>query len=788
MARRFYQVLELRNFGYGTTFEFFVIISISLVVGILIFGALPDGALLGCDWGYPLTEQQAHKFIKRTTWNDEVNFGSPQTYLLIAIYYAELFRLLFGMGIDGTQFIKVFVALLVSISFFGFYDFLRALKIGSLGSLAGALFYAVSPILFNWLIMGWLLALIAMALAPIAVKYFSQAILKNRLDYLVVALVLWVIASMQSQAIVWYFIFFLAALLTVNAHQQNSKKFLFILCLMFALLNLFWIVPSLVMMDPNVIGGEIVNSEISIGSDSRFTAKNALKLWGSLYNFQYETSQGSLLGTLSFLAPIVAVVGYLLSRKRFIRIGNFFILLAFLVPAMALLLSYNREAVSHIPGVGIIRQTSRFLVVALFGISGLLALFVNSLAEIKKTWLRLIFISFVLLMFFVYLNPWFKSELTLHREIVNNSDVRLRGLNFSNDYFEAEKFLGSLKFNTRAIYFPASGQQHLSDNKLFYGTFAGVDDIFAALSPVPGTIAISDRHRSNAIFLDYLTEDPLSTYRYTSAQLFVFRKNMVANGIKGMAYFDSFLKSGDFEEIFNSKDLVILSRKEVIPNIYIDKKNYNGGNNTVVEYRKFSPTKIIINMHYASGAVPLVFGESFHESWRLHSVKYINHGIQPLFKYGSIFDTDQFSSDSNERNAWIANGAINESGPLYISKEFYRSIQNDNLSNRFDFDHIAGSALIDKEHSIYFWHANTWRVPIEEICKAQGVCEKNSDGTFNASFVLYFSPQWYFEIIYPLTALTLLALCLFLFVRFAAINIERIIKFFASGVTRNEIK
>ena len=717
---------------------------------------LPDGALWGGDWGYPLTGQQAYNFIERTTWNSNVNFGGAQTYLLIAIYYAELIKLLYGFGVDIQYFIKIMIALTVAVSFFGFYYFLKTFKIGIVGSLSGALFYAISPILFNWIIMGWQFALISIALAPFALKYFLKAIDRNQFYYLLITLIIWIIAAMQSQAIIWYFIIFFVASLTLAEDKLRSFKFLFVLCLLFALLNMFWFVPSFVLMDQNIFSGEIVKSEISRGADLRFTPLNSLKLWGSLFNFQFETSQGKLLGNLSVFLPIISILGYLLSNKKQIKISLFLIIIAYIVPAIALLLSYNREFLSIIPGSGIIRQTSRFLVISLFGFSGLIALYINSLLSTKNKFAKLIVLFSLLIIFIVYLNPWYHQEIVEKRAAPSGADNRLKVVNFSNDYFEAEKFLKELKLNTRAIYFPTGMTQSLTDNMLFNGPYNEAIDVFAALSPVPGAIIKTDRFRSNANFLDMLVDDPVHKYHDTSIQLFVFRKNMKSNGISGKYYLDNFLKSKDFHIIFNSHDVVILSRKDAISNIYVDKQIYNN-QDTTIEFKKVSSTKTLINLHSASGVVPLVFGESFSNGWRLYPINYVGHEIRSSSEYDTDFVTDQFAADVNERGRMFSRKILSNIGPLYISKNLHQSIQNENLSDRFDFDPF-NSVFLDKEHSIYKNHANIWRIPVDSICETQGRCIKNSDGTFTTSFILYFYPQSFFEVLYPLTLISIFTL------------------------------
>ena len=302
-------MIKKNYFPYIEISENLLIIILSALIGLFIFGMFPSGALWGGDWGYPLTEQQANNFIERTTWNNNVNFGSAQTYLLIAIYYAEIIKLLYSIGFDIPNFIKVMIAFTVAVSFLSFYDFLKYFKIGFVGSLSGALFYAISPILFNWIIMGWQFALISIALAPLAVKYFFKAVECNKFHYLFVTLIIWIIAAMQSQAIIWYLIIFIVASLTLTKYKFRSFNFLFVLCLFFALLNMFWFVPSLVLMDENIFSGEIVNSEISRGADLRFTPLNSIRLWGSLFNFQFETSQGIILGILSISLPIISIIG-----------------------------------------------------------------------------------------------------------------------------------------------------------------------------------------------------------------------------------------------------------------------------------------------------------------------------------------------------------------------------------------------------------------------------------------------------------------------------------------------
>ncbi len=215
-----------------------------------------------------------------------------------------------------------------------------------------------------------------------------------------------------------------------------------------------------------------------------------------------------------------------------------------------------------------------------------------------------------------------------------------------------------------------------------------------------------------------------------------------------------------------------------------------------IEYKKINPIKYKIILHNISGKTPFVLSESFSNGWRLYNVKQDTtqskaYMLSQLTKY-KVFtwnQDDQATSDemnilinldkistlwdllpksilhkkwvnNHEENDFIENFFID-----FISKDFYDSIQNDNLKiwNMFDTFFCATSLnkncleIPQENHLTMNAFANAWIVDTDEVCK-QWFCSKNEDGSYNAEFIIEYRPQRLFYAWAWISLLTLIIL------------------------------
>jgi hypothetical protein len=83
----------------------------------------------------------------------------------------------------------------------------------------------------------------------------------------------------------------------------------------------------------------------------------------------------------------------------------------------------------------------------------------------------------------------------------------------------------------------------------------------------------------------------------------------------------------------------------------------------------------------------------------------------------------------------------------YISKEYYGTIQNNNLPDGGWFEPWTNSpAKVDSAfHITVNGYANGWNIPLAQLCNSSDYCTKTDDG-YDAEFVIIYDPQKNYQI------------------------------------------
>jgi len=197
-----------------------------------------------------------------------------------------------------------------------------------------------------------------------------------------------------------------------------------------------------------------------------------------------------------------------------------------------------------------------------------------------------------------------------------------------------------------------------------------------------------------------------------------------------------------------------------------------------LEFKKISPTKLRVVAHGVKSNFMLVLSEKFDSSWRLyvgdHS-KNIQHSsltklIRPGYKVLVNNELEQAGAvelDNYIKKGWIStlgegevrmmNHYIDDSRNRkidlsesysvdFISKDFYGTIQNDNLP---DGGMLEGVPLLSEggEHLRVNVYANAWMVDKEYVRKNfSELIVENPDGSFDMEVIVEFYPQRLFII------------------------------------------
>lgn len=786
---------------------------VALFLGLLLWLYLPSGVYLGGDWSLPITKLQVKQYFHPWAWSEALDFGGPSLAGILGLPFQLFFYTSTAFGLPAEYLGKILITLLFTLAFFLFYQLLRYFKLVEFSSIAGGIIYVTTPVFFNYSVMGWVFVLLAMALLPLAVKWLCMAMLRNDMRYAIGVAFVWSFAVMQTQSLAWFPFLFLSLGVYLVRDGESAKAYLKkigVVFITFLMLCSYWWMALILFKDITVTSNTIVMSNVSVGADGHFNPASALRLWGSLYNFQFESavSRGWAFG--AWLLPVAAIIAIIGSKGEKRRLALAFGVLAFLLPAVILFAKQYREIIMVFPGAGVMRQLSRVTVVTSFAYAVLAGIFLDLLLSVRSVSMRwLLYPAIALLVVAIW--PWWMGELTNYLETPTGKDIRLRIKKFPPEYYEVENRLGEIKWKSHALYLPYGMTLSYKDDPKYRGAFKEAIDVFGQFSPVPGAIMPTDRPSPIHDYMKFIqrTDNIIAAMHFTPTNFYVLRKNIEARQIQVENIFkqtNRYFPSDSFDRIWDSKNISIYLRKNLVPLVYSPPKSQlNGGQVDIlgeiatsdlveqgmavvlatqnfgkedsatrlavtseipdaVEYRKINPTKYRVRLHHAQGDVPLLFGESYSRGWRLYPVAYrAREKAAAIAKeYAVLPGNERYQAATAEVINFAKQGWLSEIGEEFISKRYFRAIQNDNLPEGSFMDTWYLNPLPEERHIKINGYANSWVVDIKQLCSDSQVCHRNEDGSFDVELIMEFWPQQVFYIGLTITGLTIILLVIFL--------------------------
>lgn len=552
---------KLDDFFSRYSFNFLLFLIISLIIFFKFF--LMEGAVLGGDWALPITANEINSNLHNhfSSWTYAGNMLGDRLFAPTSLFFALILKLFSLVGMQGDMSAKIILVLLFALAGANFSFLLRYFKANTTISFIGGLFYILSPIFFNYSLMGWLYVILFLSFLPLIIYLFDLSIKNN--DYFKTFLVaaIFSLTVVQSQVLVWVP---MALLLMVLSQVSDKKifwvslKMFFIVMAMFLLLNFYWLPGMVLLQDSQLVDTSLVNTVVSLGTSARLSIPNILRLWGSLFNYQFETSMPSVLPMLSFLIPALAVCGLVVKRKKDYAI---YLSILFISPILFYLL--NRDYLASIPFSGLIRDTARFTVLSTF--SGILLASLCLDRIYKKCKKKFMFLTVSLITLLAISFPFWSGSLFGGR--INDYDFRFRTFSLSDEQIELEKKFNAEGDGKRALFLPIGGTISIRDSQLFSGAYQEMSDVYAGFSSVPGVSSISDRTTDaggdmlkelNSIIISGKSEKLLEMAHYLDVDFVVFRRDL--------NYFDQ-----DMNEISSEIESVIYeTSKTENAHIYFD--------------------------------------------------------------------------------------------------------------------------------------------------------------------------------------------------------------------------
>lgn|GEM_PF-2147090 len=550
------------------------------VIGLLVFGKLffMKGAILGGDWGLPTTHDQVdHGFYSSLfAWTDSGNIFGTRQFSQMSIIFNSFLKALSWIGIDSAMVPKLFLIFVFSLGASNMNLYLRTKSIKSWIALVGGALYVMTPVFFDYSLMGWIFVLLSIALLPLLVVSFEKYLERGNWRDGLIAIMVFSLAILQSQSLIWYPLVLIFLTFTNSKDFIDLKKHLirfFYVMAGFLLVNSYWLVGSLLLPDKFLFDSSIVSSTISFGTSARLSAENILRLWGGLFNYQFESSFPATLIPVTYILPLLAIFAGIFYKTRKSMI--IFLFLLYLVPFV--MFKIDRQFLASIPFSALIRDVARFAVLSSFGAIGLLSITLNELNQQKKysRWI----LSLSLVFIFLSISPFWLGRLYGFRK--SDSDFKFRTYQWPAEYLELEDKLSKESDDQKALFLPMGGIVSSTSDLRFNGAYQEMQDLSAGFSKVPGVISASDKSSGTSSYLigqikEAINDGDMSSLNeiidHTNVTFVILRKDIEMgekNRASLLAYMQQMVDAGRAEPYLNSGNILAIRFKKQASDIAV---------------------------------------------------------------------------------------------------------------------------------------------------------------------------------------------------------------------------
>ena len=351
---------------------FFLVASAYFSLSIFfLFGLIKSaGDVAQADWAIPITANAAVKeanslfFVWSNNGFGGINrvWGFP-LFALLNAFFAPF-------GFVGGAEIKLLSVFLVALSGITMYILARSFGIGFFPSFLSGLFFMTTAVVFNWLMFGWIYYIIAYDLLPLMLLVSKKFLETSDVRYILINAIILLFALEQPSFILIYPL--LGFLFIIFESKVNPKVILKGLMFIASSLVLYFLTALSFFTSINSAGtfsffqgsyyGVIVEQFRNLS-----TMLNPIRLWGSTFNFQFETYFPKDIVFFSFVPIILALIGVLF-RPRDRRILFFLVCYLFVFVSYE---SYNNLhfLIYNLPYGSIFEAPSIFLAPACLGLA-----------------------------------------------------------------------------------------------------------------------------------------------------------------------------------------------------------------------------------------------------------------------------------------------------------------------------------------------------------------------------------------------------------------------------------
>jgi hypothetical protein len=622
-------------------YEFSLVIVTYIVLStFFLFGVITsNGDVAQQDWDIPLTVSDALNSFYSTFFAWEYNgFGSPHFRVFTLPYFLFLNAALAPLGFVGGTEIKILSVSLVALAGISTYTLSRSLGLKFFPSFLSGLFFMTTPVVFDYLMFGWIYYLIAYDFLPIMILVMKKFLETGKIYYALVSGIILSIAMEQPAFILVYPSF---TFLFVVFESRSSKK-LMVRGLLGVMVSLvIWFLTAL-----HFLGASMLKYSSFYYGEYYYVMKvqfshlqfllNPIRLWGSTFNYQFETYFPKELILFSFMPIFIATMGAILNphERR-----AFFLLVSYLLYISASYYVYNNLDifVYNLPYGAIFEPVSIFLVPACLSLALLIGYTDQALSSVpinfhaKFRHLIRNFSSTILLILIVLGGiPWWMGETS--GNVVHGPPSKLNLYKIPLSYIEWAKYV-TADDKYFVIHIPSSPNVQILNTTYFSLPYEGIDfgGIIRA-SSLPYVSTFNTSLLLNELF-DENSEIGEKWGNLSIKYIVVYTNVKSTYDIN--AILNRLSRQKGIAKIVNLTEVIVYENKYAKPVVYADNSN------VAIKILHHDPTsyKIIVN---ATSPFHLILNQAYSSDW-LASIN------------GTVLLKKAHNRDINGFNKWYIN-------------------------------------------------------------------------------------------------------------------------------------
>lgn len=597
----------------------YVSISVFFLSGVI----ASHGDVAQQDWGIPVTASAALNDLHSLLFVWQYNGFGGVSYFF-GWFFTLLNAALAPFGFVGGAEIKILSVSLVALAGITTYVLARSFGLKWFSSFLSGLFYMTTPVVFNWLMFGWSIYIIAYDLLPLVILLAERFLHTSQVRY---ALAGGIITSIALEQPTFVLVYPLAVFLFAIFESRGSPRTV-LRGLVFILISLsVWLLTLLYFF----------TSFFNAGTFSFYTGSfygvleaqyshlshlwNPIRLWGSNYNYQFETYYPTGLILLSFTPALVAALAMLL-RPRDRRV--LFMSTAYLLTFFSYEIYNNLHyLVFNLPFGSIFEAPSVFLVPASLGLALLIGFANEAISRegdkqhsvVSKGLVRSASHALILLLVVSGGIPWWTGQVSGNQ--IPGPPTKLNLYQLPAGYVEWSNIVGTdyEHFVLHLPYLPGTaGNILIMDTSYFSGTYEGVNSvIYYGVNNLP-SVSISN---SSKIMKGLLSGSSQVAEKWgsSSIQYVVVYTNVVAPYKISDLLNNLSLQIG-LVKVASLPDVVVFKDLYARPVVYVESANViaqiisHDPTSYTIRARSSSPFLLKLNQAYSDGWQASVNGTS----------------------------------------------------------------------------------------------------------------------------------------------------------------------------------